>query len=135
MFKTTIVLVAILIACLTCEAQVRDGNNVVMPIETYRGYRAEAVELRKEADAVRDDCDSLQAISDSIIAAQGIRIKYKDSLLVNQKYEIALKDTINRIILKDKPKETKIHPQFWLGVFAGAAVQTIETIFILKALK
>lgn len=70
-------------SCLTCKAQIRNGDTVTMSLAKYRQMRISIL----SADTLEKECDSLQAMAVS-------RLIIKDSIIQIQKNKLALKDSV-----------------------------------------
>ncbi len=124
MRKATMIL-GLLLLSLICKSQVRDGDNVVMPVQVYRDYRTTILE-----------CDTLKSIAvkaetecDSIISLQDNRIAGKDSVITNLNHKLDLKNREIEILNKPEPKITI---KGLLGFICGGIAGSVWTILMVK---
>lgn len=116
--KKSILMLAALLLCQICSAQIRDGNNVIMPIDVYHNYRI----IILECDTIKEDANKAEAQCDSIIALQDEQIQDKDSIISNLNSKIELKNEIIEILKKPK---NKIHPQLFIGTGIGFLIMAL----------
>lgn len=122
MAKTTMIL-GLLLLSLTSKSQIRQGDNVIMPIEVYRNYRKTIL----ICDTLKQDCDKIQSSCDSLLAVQDTLLQTKDLIISNLHQKVRYKDEIIKVL--SKPNKTpKIHYQAWIGGLIGA----IATMLILR---
>ena len=123
--KRILILIGILFLCYQISnGQVAlTGDKVCMPLKDYRSFRT----IILQSDTLRLECDSIISGQDKLIAT-------KDSININLRYKLILKDSIiiekNRTIsqLAIIKKEPKIHKQLWIGTLIG----TVFTMLLLR---
>ncbi len=127
--RRILIIIGLIYSSLSCNAQVRQGDIVIMPLEVYRHQRTSIYSALGEVDSLKAEYKKAELECDSIISLQDNRIAGKDSVITNLNHKLDLKN--QEIEILNKP-ESKITIKGLLGFICGGIAGSVWTILILK---